>query len=430
MGSAPEIPQDKNGENHSAPGKFVKGAIILCVLLIIVIIVIIIVAVSTDKVPAHLASSTGVIWFVVVLLLAPIVFALILVLAHALQEFRKKMDRIQSFRESASRLGMSYSRRGLVKKVSHPRDVRAKDKRNVVLNLFKGMSEGRRVHAFEMAEYKDPDYEPLYSCFTLEHDGDFPLLVIEPRENRSKREVKKLLRIRGIQEINFEGYPMSAAFSQAFRVISTDEEFARAICHEEMARCLLDCTDCALNILGNGITLTRWKTLQPENVESGLRRLAEICTSIPTDLLPAEIMRDSFLNVASGKSPGDTIETARQTDASPQTSPKDSVLLNCTACGKEVFASMAVCPYCNKPTTPPLRDGIRIVGQTNPILRAQLFASAGVMGLGIILFSKGVGKWDTETGAHAYAPIPGFVITLAGLIWHLATRRLVRQNQR
>jgi hypothetical protein len=106
------------------------------------------------------------------------------------------------------------------------------------------------------------------TLFFVEHPGDLPGLVIEPRGPGWNTDL-----VRGSRQVELD----SAAFAKAFIVRSRTPKLAYDICHPRMVEYLLATGDVAVHIVGNCLALRgRHKDDCDSDIEDIPKRLTQL----------------------------------------------------------------------------------------------------------------------------------------------------------
>lgn len=142
-------------------------------------------------------------------------------------------------------------------------------------NVFHGDHSGYPVTIFDYhfsTTGGKSGYDYYWSAFVVEVKTNFPDVIVS-LESRESRLAEAL----GESHIAFE----SAAFSQAFRVRSSDKKFADDVCHPKMMENLLANQDLTMEASGTVLALLFEDWLRPEKIEFKLSRLIEIRKLLP-----------------------------------------------------------------------------------------------------------------------------------------------------
>jgi len=194
--------------------------------------------------------------------------------------------RREAFQALARQLGLRYVERDdfILTRYGFLNRLRQGENR-YAFNVLQGQYEGHPVKIFDYhyetrstgAKGQRRTHHHYFSFFILEHDREFPELLIYPEGILSK-----LGQLLGFEDIDFE----SVEFSRAFVVKCKDKKFAYDVCHARMMEYLLAHRDLSIEIDGKCVALSFSYCLDPVEIPVRLKQLVEI-----RDLFPAYLYR-------------------------------------------------------------------------------------------------------------------------------------------
>ncbi len=275
------------------------------------------------------------------------VFAPFVVVAVFLYFYtRKRMLREKEMQERstkglakfAQRVGWKYSTSGEMF-LPYLGDTVKADSMTKVWNILEGIYKDYPVHVFETGR----EGGEFLACFRLEHEGDLPLVDIRPHmrirgwTSRTEKTARALQLGPKAPYIEFAGDPSSDEFSKTFRVVSTNEEFARAVCGTDLMEYLLRHRDFGINILGNTVTLYQPRlefkrgsiyvgnrevitdehpVLRAAGIEPRLRQLLEVKSLISAHL-PARLSPQATGRVERSERRAERLPATREAESKP-----------------------------------------------------------------------------------------------------------------
>ena len=212
-----------------------------------------------------------------------IVLAALGVAAAAL-DYIQKWRRRRGFRHLAERLGLAYTQRDdlTAERLEFLTFLR---RGTIARNVVAGMHHGWVVRVFDAETGSRPfvlsrPVPNAFTCLVVEHEGDFPTLLISPRGPGLHIE----LALTG-DDVELD----SAEFAKLFRVRSKDRKLAYDVCHTRMMRYLLVHQDLVVEIARNCLVVRvaprvagcEAGLLPVRDIAARLRQLVEIRTLLP-----------------------------------------------------------------------------------------------------------------------------------------------------
>lgn len=172
----------------------------------------------------------------------------------------------------AERLGLRFALHGRVD-APYPWGILSPDKKHHEHRVFDGAFEGQQVYAFETWARRRQGSRHFLGTY----GGDAPLVMFYKRERWQDTNYWRRWEQGGLQRVDLH----PGKFADAYTVVSTDPEFARALCTEELTAYLVEHRDVNMTLLGNRLLLNQDGPLRPKNVEPGLRQLVALQRLLP-----------------------------------------------------------------------------------------------------------------------------------------------------